>query len=143
MTGILGHIGNLPWMYIWVGMIIVFAYAIQGWHWLKTPSKDKQIKLDAFHAVCAQSFRLTIGFQGDDSPFFQALNHARLVFHEDKEVQDAFSGFKEADNKPDTKLVYLVDIIQKMGSAVSINITKEHIIGPMAPNRERRKCAKH
>lgn len=134
VTGALGWISNLPLMWIWVGMIVVFAYTLQAWHWVKTPSKDKQAKLDAFHSVCAESFRLTPGFQGSLDPFFEAINHAKLVFHKDTEVQEAFSNFKSAGSKPDTKLLYLVDIIQKMGSSINIDISKEQIISPMAPN---------
>lgn len=133
MTGILGWLGDLPLMYVWVAMIIAFAYTLQVWRWFKTPSKEKQARLDAFHAVYAESFRITYGFQGDLNPFFNAMNRAKLIFFDDKEVQDAFVRFKE-EGKSDVKLMYLVDIIQKMGSAININITKEQIINQMAPN---------
>ncbi len=135
MTGIFGWIHEIPLMYIWVGMIIVFAYTLQVWHWLKTPSKEKQARLDAFHAVYAESFRITYGFQGDLNPFFNAMNRAKLIFFDDKEVQDAFVRFKE-EGKSDVKLMYLIKIIQKMGSAVGVNITEEQILNPIAPNPE-------
>ena len=69
VTGILGFIGNIPAIWIWVGMVVTFAFMLQAWHRMNTPSGKKKVKIDAVLSVSSETFRMTETFQGDKTPF--------------------------------------------------------------------------
>ena len=132
VTGWLGYLGDLPLMYIWVAMVVTFAFVIWMMHWLQTPTGKEKEKRDAFFLVCAELFRLTKNFNGNINPIYSALNHARVVFHEDEEVRSAFSRLTE-DEGHDSVLI--PDIIEAMGRAVSIKVDKKILGVPFSIKR--------
>lgn len=124
VTALLGELGKIPLMWIWVAMLIAFAACISAWHHIRTPSGKKKAKRDAVFNVCGETFRLTETFKGDKTPFFVALNQACAVFGDDDEVQKVLKRLKEQQGH---EQLLLPDLIETMAKAANVKIQREHI----------------
>ena len=133
MTAVLGVIGEIPLMWIWVAVLVAFAACINAWHQIRTPTGKKKEKRNAVYKLCAETFRLTDSFTGDKDPFFHALNHASAVFGDNESVQKAFSRLRE---EPGHESVLVPDLVEEMGNAVGIKINKTNISTPFTPTHK-------
>lgn len=130
MTGLLGYVGNISWMYIWVAMVATFALVVWAAHRIQTPIGKKKEKIDAFYQVCAESFRLTGNLSEDQAPFFSAINHAEAVFYEDENVRNAFDRLRKEKGH---ESILLPDLIETMGQVVNKKVDKETLSTPFSP----------
>ena len=126
ITGYLGYVQDLPWMYIWLGILLAFCLLLYIQARIQTPTGLKKEKREVVLELCGKLY-LMVGVNHDSNQYADLLNKAQFLFSEDEEIQRLFNDLKDKPGKND---VLIPRLLSEMGKIVDLKIDERSVERP-------------
>lgn len=135
VTGLLGYLQNIPWIWIFLGVLGAFVLVFEIRYRMQSFTDKEKVKLEAFLDLYASLYVTPTEYEGDKSPYFNALNKARAIFQESEEVTSIYN---KLIHNPGHEGVVIPELIAAMGKEVSIDVNLEQVKRPIGPYRKQK-----